>query len=156
MAVGIEPTVPVMPVVVGVVSASAAGQAAAQPPVHVLVCAPCVSFVYMYRTMPLSSTTTSPREVVIVFSAVTPLAVPAVELGALVAELTALVEAAGVATDEEHAATRVRLAAVVTAARSRRRSERWLVIVWDIVPSLQAARASRLHEKTSSRAYGFR
>jgi len=87
---------------------------------------------------------------------VMPLAVLAAELEALVAGLTALVEADGVAVVEEHAATRVRLAAAVTAARRRRRSERRLVIVWDIVPSLQVARASRVHSKTSAGSYGFR
>jgi hypothetical protein len=77
------------------------------------------------------------------------------ELEALVAGLIALVEAAGVAVLEEHA-TRVRLAAVVTATRRRRRSERRLVIVWDIVPSLQAAQASRVPSKTPAGSKWFR
>jgi hypothetical protein len=72
--------------------------------------------------MPLPSATTFPREVLVVIRAVTLLAeelaaVLAAVLGALVV-LAAAGGAAGVAVDEEHAVTRVRVAAVASVARS--------------------------------------
>jgi hypothetical protein len=111
-----------MPVSVGVALARAGGHAVAQPPVQTLAWVPWVSFVYMYRTIPLPSVTMDPSEVVEVLSSVTLAAevlaaVVAAALGAVV-ELAAGGGAAGVAVDDEHAVTRVIVAAAASVARS--------------------------------------
>jgi hypothetical protein len=75
----------------------------------------------MYRTIPVPSVTMAPSEPVVVLSSVT---LPAAALEVLAAALGALVElaaaggAAGVAVDEEHAVTRVIVAAVAKVAKS--------------------------------------
>jgi len=76
-----------------------------------------------YRTIPLPSVTMAPSDVVAVLSSVTlladvPAAVLVAVLGALLEELAAAGAAAGDAVDDEHAVTRVRVAAVASAARS--------------------------------------